>query len=70
VKRTTRPIHVDVANLDPIRIDDAAHGGTVRVHANPEHRRRREPTARDDRHAMRRLLHDAERDPAAEVDGP
>ncbi len=64
MKRTTRT-HLDVDALTPIAPDAATHGGTVRLHANPERRLRREATARDERHAVRRELHDAERDPDA-----
>lgn len=64
MKRTTARRHLELGALEPI----AAHAdgaAIVRAHANPVRRGLRLVTARNERHEVRRELHEFERDAGA-----
>lgn len=70
MRRATRRPHIEFDALDPI-IRDHAHADTpVRAHWNPLRHGIALVTARDERHAVRRELHELERRADLDDDAP
>ena len=69
MRRTTHRRHIEFDALADITHERAEMDAPVRAHANPLRRGFHLITARDERHAIRRELHELERVDGIEDDG-